>query len=189
MIPNMPDRRAASTEASSGPPVEVLIIDNDAPHAEVVAEGLQRVGFSCHIATSGTQGARMIEEGQYDVVITDLVMGDIDGLEILARAKKALPEAEVILLTGHGTIPSAVTAMQQGAFNYLLKPLDLGQLRAVTEKAAASARLRQANVDLQRRLDERFGFEGVIGDSPQMRDVIEKLKRIAPTHASVLIHG
>jgi two-component system response regulator HydG len=79
--------------------------------------------------------------------------------------------------------------MQQGAFNYLLKPLDLGQLRAVTERAAQSARLRRANLDLQRRLDERFGFEGVVGDSSQMRDVIEKLKRIAPTNASVLIQG
>jgi len=116
-------------------------------------------------------------------------MSDIDGLGILGRAKKELPDAEVILITGHGSIPSAVTAMQQGAFNYLLKPLDLGQLRAVTERAAESARLRRANLDLQRRLDERFGFEGVVGDSPQMRDVIEKLKRIAPTNASVLIQG
>jgi two-component system response regulator HydG len=172
-----------------GPPVEVLIIDNDEPHAQVVAESLQRVGFSCSVATSGSQGAEMIEQGGYDVVITDLVMNDVDGLGILARAKKELPEAEVILMTGHGSIPSAVTAMQQGAFNYLLKPLDLGQLRAVTERAAQSARLRRANLDLQRRLDERFGFEGVVGDSSQMRDVIEKLKRIAPTNASVLIQG
>jgi len=173
----------------SGPPVEVLIIDNDESHAQVVSESLQRVGFSCSVATSGNQGAKMIEEGGYEVVITDLVMNDIDGLGILARAKKELPEAEVILVTGHGSIPSAVTAMQHGAFNYLLKPLDLGQLRAVTERAAQSARLRRANLDLQRRLDERFGFEGVVGDSPQMRDVIEKLKRIAPTNASVLIQG
>jgi len=169
--------------------VEVLIVDNEEPHAQVVAESLQRIGFSCRVATSGSQGARLLEEGGYDVVITDLVMNDIDGLGILARAKKELPDAEVILMTGHGSIPSAVTAMQQGAFNYLLKPLDLAQLRAVTERAAESARLRRANVDLQRRLDERFGFEGVVGDSPQMRDVIEKLKRIAPTNASVLIQG
>ncbi len=179
----------ASSDKRAAPQVRVLIVDNDKSHAQVVAEGLDRVGFSCQVATSGTQGAKMIAEGEYDVIITDLVMNDIDGLGILARAKKELPDAEVILITGHGTIPSAVPAMQQGAFNYLLKPLDLGQLRAVTEKAAESARLRQTNVELQKRLDERFGFEGVIGDSPQMRDVIEKLKRIAPTNASVLIQG
>ena len=173
----------------AAPPVEVLIVDNDEAHAQVVAEGLERVGFSCRVATSGAEGARMIEEGQFDVVITDLVMSDVDGLGVLATAKEELPEAEVILMTGHGTVPSAVAAMQQGAFNYLLKPLDLAQLRAITEKAAESSRLRRANVELQRRLDERFGFEGVVGDSPQMRQVIERLKRIAPTNASVLIQG
>ena len=116
-------------------------------------------------------------------------MNEVDGLELLALAKETLPDAEVILVTGHGTIPSAVEAMQQGAFNYLLKPLDLSQLRAVAEKAAASLRLRRQNVELNRRLDEKFGFEGVIGNSRQMHDVIDRLKRIAPTDASVLIQG
>ncbi len=95
----------------------------------------------------------------------------------------------MILVTGHGTIPSAVEAMQQGAFNYLLKPLDLGQLRAVAEKAVESVRLKRTNAELNRRLDEKFGFEGVIGASAKMHEVIERLKRIAPTDASVLIQG
>ena len=185
----MPGTHTATNDERTDPQVEVLIIDNDEAHAQVVAESLDRIGFSCRVATSGMEGAQLLESGSYDVILTDLVMNDVDGLEILARAKKALPEAEVILITGHGTIPSAVTAMQQGAFNYLLKPLDLAQLRAVAQKAAENAQLRQANVELKRRLDERFGFEGVIGDSPQMHDVIERLKRIAPTNASVLIQG
>lgn len=180
---------ASKSEPRAEPAVRVLIVDNDQAHAEVVAESLQRVGFVCDVATSGTEGAQRIESNQYDVVITDLVMSDIDGLGILARAKQELPDAEVILITGHGTIPSAVEAMRQGAFNYLLKPLDLNQLRAVTERAAEGVRLRRTNVELLRRLDERFGFEGVIGDSPQMREVIERLKRIAPTNATVLIQG
>jgi len=171
------------------PPIDLLVIDNDQAHAETVAESLERVGYRCRVATSGTEGARLLEEMPFDVVITDLVMNDIDGLEILNKAKREQPEAGVILITGHGSIPSAVTAMQQGAFNYLVKPLDLNQLRAVTARAAEGARLLKANVELQRRLDEKFGFEGVVGESPQMRDVIEKLKRIAPTNASVLIQG
>jgi two-component system response regulator HydG len=113
----------------------------------------------------------------------------LDGLEILKRTKQSLPAAEVILVTGHGTVASAVSAMQQGAFNYLQKPLDLAQLRVVAEKAAESARLRRTNEELRRRLDEKFGFEGVVGSSPQMNAVIERLKRIAPTDASVLITG
>ncbi|MGD9721571.1 MAG: sigma-54-dependent transcriptional regulator [Pirellulales bacterium] len=175
--------------AAGGAPIRVLIVDNEASHAEAVAESLARVGYECTVATSGPQGAKLIERDSFDLVITDLVMNDVDGLQLLALAKEKLPDAEVILVTGHGTIPSAVTAMQQGAFNYLLKPLDLSQLRAVAEKASASLRLRRQNAELNRRLDEKFGFEGVIGNSRQMHDVIDRLKRIAPTDASVLIQG
>jgi two-component system, NtrC family, response regulator HydG len=170
-------------------PIRVLIVDNEAPHAQAVAESLERVGYDCTLATSGPQGLKRIDEDAFDIVITDLVMNDVDGLRILAHTKENLPDAEVILVTGHGTVPSAVTAMQQGAFNYLLKPLDLSQLRAVAEKASASLRLRRQNAELNRRLDEKFGFEGLIGNSPQMHDVIGRLKRIAPTDASVLIQG
>ncbi len=177
------------SKATSNPPIDVLIVDNDTAHAEVVAESLDRVGFRSKVATSGTQGAEMIELSPFDVIITDLVMNDIDGLGILARVKSAQADAEVIIMTGHGTVPSAVEAMKQGAFNYLLKPLDVNQLRTIAKKAAESARLRRTNVELKRRLDEKFGFEGVIGDSPQMRAVIERLKRIAPTAATVLIEG
>ena len=185
----MAQTNASKTDRQPRPHAEVLIIDNDPSHAQTVAEAVERIGFTCWTALSGTEGAQRISERQYDVIITDLMMNDIDGLGILARAKKEQPDAEVILITGYGSVPSAVAAMQQGAFNYLLKPLDLAQLRAVSEKAAESFRLRRTNVELNRRLDERFGFEGVIGDSAQMRDVIERLKRIAPTNASVLIQG
>jgi two-component system response regulator HydG len=171
------------------PPAEVLIVDNDHAHAETVAESLERVGCHCRVATSGNEGAKIIEETPFDVIVTDLVMNDIDGLGILAHAKAEQPDAEVILMTGHGTVPSAVEAMRNGAFNYLLKPLDVTQLRASVLKAIESSRLRRTNLELKRRLDEKFGFEGVIGDSPMMRDVLERLKRIAPTNASVLIQG
>ncbi len=170
-------------------PIRVLIVDNEAAHAQAVAESLERVGYECTVATSGPQGIKAIDDGAFDLVITDLMMNEVDGLAILAHTKEQLPDAEVILVTGHGTVPSAVTAMQQGAFNYLLKPLDLNQLRAVAERASESLRLRQQNIELNRRLDERFGFEGVIGNSRQMHDVIDRLKRIAPTDASVLIQG
>jgi two-component system response regulator HydG len=169
--------------------IRVLIVDNDQTHAETVAESLERVGYDCAVATSGMQGADLIERESFDIVITDLKMADIDGLEILARAKRLLPDAEVIVVTGYGTIPSAVAAMQQGAFNYLQKPLDLGHLRIIAEKAAEAVRLKRVNVELHRRLDEKFGFEGVVGSSPQMNSVIDRLKRIAPTDASVLIQG
>ncbi|MDD3469887.1 MAG: sigma-54 dependent transcriptional regulator [Thermoguttaceae bacterium] len=170
-------------------PIAVLIVDNEEDHAEVVADALERIHGVCQIATSGTQGAKFLTEQTFDVIITDLMMNDLDGFGVLACAKREQPESEVILVTGHGSIPSAVSAMQQGAFNYLLKPLDLKQLRIVVQRAAESSRLRRTNVDLRRRLDERFGFEGIIGDSRPMHEVIERMKRIAPTSATVLIQG
>jgi len=183
------ERSGKSTDAGSSPPARVLIIDNDQDHAETMAEALERAGCVCRVATSGPEGAKLIREEEFDVIITDLVMNDIDGLAILSLAKQEQPETEVILVTGHGTIQSAVTAMREGAFNYLLKPLDLAQLRAVVQKAVENVRLRRANVELHRRLDETFGFEGIVGNSPQMRAVLEKVRRIAPTNATVLILG
>ena len=106
-----------------------MIVDNDQAHAETVAESLERVGFHCQVATSGGEGARLVEEREFDAIITDLKMSDVDGLQILELAKASQPDTEVILLTGFGSIPSAVEAMQKGAFNYLTKPLDMGQLR------------------------------------------------------------
>src|SRR5205085_11834809 len=133
--------RGPLTARASAADIGVLIVANDQSHGEAVAESVERVGYDCQVATSGTQGAKLIERESFDIVITALKMADIDGLEILARTKRLLPEAEVIVVTGYGTIPSAVAAMQQGAFNYLQKPLDLGHLRIIAEKAAEAVRL------------------------------------------------
>lgn len=183
----VPSKDSGSSAGTA--PMRVLVVDNDIVHARTMGEGLSRLGHDVTVVGSGGEGARRIEQETFDIVVTDLMMTDIGGLEILARAKKTSPETEVIVVTGHGTIPSAVSAMQQGAFNYLQKPLDLGHLRTAVEKAAESTRLRRQNLELNRRLDEKFGFEGVVGSSPQMLGLIERLKRIAPTDATVLIQG
>jgi two-component system response regulator HydG len=169
--------------------IRVLVVDNDIVHARTMGEVLGRLGHQVTVVGSGLEGSRRIESDQFDIVVTDLMMNDIGGLEILSRAKKASADTEVIVVTGHGTIPSAVSAMQQGAFTYLQKPLDMAHLRAAVEKAAEGVRLRRQNQELHRRLDEKFGFEGVIGSSPLMLGLIERLKRIAPTDATVLIQG
>lgn len=170
-------------------PLRVLVIDDEEFHAEAVAESLQRVGYECVIATSGSAGARKIEQEDFDVVLTDLRMEDMDGLAILRKAKQDLPDAEVVLITGHGDVKTAVQAMQQGAAHYLLKPVDLAELRAMVDKAAERLLLARANRELKRQLDEKFGFEGVIGNSPKMRDVLTRLKAYASTSATVLIQG
>jgi two-component system response regulator HydG len=191
--PRDPAATSSSAPAAQGPGsqslVRVLVVDNDLIHARTMGEGLSRLGYQVTVTGSGLEGARKLEQESFDVVVTDLMMNDIGGLEILARAKKASEETEVIVVTGHGTIPSAVAAMQQGAFTYLQKPLDLSHLRTAVERASEGVRLKRQNVELNRRLDEKFGFEGVVGSSPQMLSLIERLKRIAPTDATVLIQG
>ncbi len=167
----------------------VLIVDNDKAHARAMTESLERVGYRCSVATSGPDGLHKIEQNMFHVVVTDLVMNDVDGMQILQKAKSSLPDCEVVLVTGHATVPKAVEAMQEGAFNFLEKPITPGRLRAVTNKAVEACHLKQTNTELRQRLDEKFGFEGIIFASAKMHDVIDRIKRIAPTDATVLITG
>jgi two-component system response regulator HydG len=174
---------------SNGEQIRVLVVDDEEQHAQAVAESLERIGYECDVANNGPEGARKIENEDFDVIITDLKMDSVDGLALLRKAKLELPEAEVVLITGHGDIKTAVAAMQQGAATYLTKPVDIHELRAVVDKAAQRQRLARTNRELQRQLDEKFGFEGMIGNSPEMHDIIDRLKHIAPTNATVLIQG
>ena len=174
---------------AGGHGIRTLIVDNDHAHAQAMAESLQRIGFGTTVATSGPAGAEQIEKDTFDVVITDLVMPEVDGMEILDRAKQFLPDCEVVVVTGHATVPKAVEAMQLGAFNFLEKPITPNRLRAVAERAADAVRLRWQNLELNQRLDERFGFEKIIYASSQMKAVVDRLRRVAPTDADVLIIG
>lgn len=181
--------KSGTVESSTPTDVRVLVVDNDHALAVAMSEALERVGYPVTVATSGAEGVKRIEHDTFDVIFTDLVMSDVDGMEVLGRAKKALPEAEVIVVTGHASVPKAVEAMQQGAFNFLEKPVTPDRLRVICGKAAEAVRLRRHNTELTQRLDERFGFEGIIYVSDKMQQVIDRLKRIAPTDATVLITG
>ncbi|MFL5340678.1 MAG: sigma-54-dependent transcriptional regulator [Gemmataceae bacterium] len=170
-------------------PLRVLVIDDNPSHANLVAEGLERVGYVCTVANSGTQGAKKIEDESFDVILTDLRMAGVDGLGIVRKAKQEQPDAEVVVITGFGDVHTAVEAIKLGAAHYLMKPVDLAELRAIVDKSAERLKLAKANRELRQQLDERFGFEGVIGNSPKMQQVIARLKAYAATNATVLILG
>tara|TARA_B100000700_G_scaffold85526_3_gene96166 strand:+ start:2600 stop:3994 length:1395 start_codon:yes stop_codon:yes gene_type:complete len=169
--------------------IRVLVVDNDPPLATAMVESLESEGYDISMATSGPEGLKRIQQDQYDVIITDLMMNDVDGMGILENTVQLLPNAEVIMVTGHATVPRAVEAMQLGAYNFLEKPITPKRLRAITARAVESVALRRCNVELQQRLDEKFGFDGIIYASDKMKSVIDRLKRIAPTDATVLITG
>jgi two-component system response regulator HydG len=180
---------ATAPDSKPGQGLKVLVIDDNRSFAEAMAETLERVGYECVVATSGSAGARQLEQGEFDVVLTDLKMADLDGLAILRKARETQPDAEVVMITGHGDIKTAVEAIKQGAANYLTKPVDRDELRAIVERASERLRLARANRELKRQLDEKFGFEGVVGNSPRMHEVIKRLQAVAPTDATVLILG
>jgi two-component system response regulator HydG len=184
----MPAKPIVETEPADEP-LKVLVVDDEPAHAETVAEALEAVGYACKVATSGKAGALALDKDDYDVVLTDMKMGDFDGLALTRRVREVQPDAEVIVITGHGDVPTAVEAIKLGAAHYLLKPVDLGELRSIVGKASERLRLSRDVRELRRQLEERFGFEGVVGNSPKMQAVIAKLQAVAATSARVLIHG
>ena len=167
-------------------PLQVLVIDDDQRLAETIAESLDRRGHACTVATTGKAGAAKIQRGGFDVILTDLRMADVDGLAVVDAARTHLPDAEVFVITGYAEVQSAVEAMKRGASHYLQKPIDLAELRAVVDKSAERV---QTVRDLRRQLDEKFGFEGVVGNGPRMHRVLQLLRAYAPTTASVLVLG
>jgi two-component system response regulator HydG len=167
----------------------ILVVEDDRPQADAVAETLERMGHTCVVVTEPRRALAIIEDDGFDLVITDLVMHDIDGLEILRAAKRMDPTAEVILVTGHGTIETAVQAMREGAYDYITKPLNVNELRDRVAKALEHRHLVRRTEQLSEQLQERFGFEGIIGQSPLIRRVIETCRLIAPTDTTVLIEG
>jgi two-component system response regulator HydG len=169
--------------------LRLLIVDNEAAHARAASESLEKMGYRCEVATSGPDAAKLIERETFDIIITDMVMNDLDGMQVLALTRQRLPDCEVVMVTGHASVPLAVEAMQKGAFNFLEKPITPARLRAIVEKAAEAVSLKRTNTELRQRLDERFGFEGFIYTSAAMRNVIDRLRRIAATDATVLITG
>ncbi len=179
----------SSRHQVNGDSIRVLVIDDERLLAESIAESLERVGYECRVATSGVEGSRLIEEEDWDVILTDLKMADLDGLAILRKARERLPDAEVVVITGYGDFKTAVEAIKQGAANYLTKPLDIDELRAIVQKAAEKSQLARSNRALKRQLDERFGFEGLIGNSPAMLQVIHRLQQAASSDATVLLLG
>jgi two-component system response regulator HydG len=173
----------------SDSPIRILVVDDEKGHAEATVESLERAGFACSLATSGKEGIQSLDDHGVDIVLTDLVMRDADGLEVLRHAKKVNPDIEVILMTGYASVETAVEAMQAGALMYLKKPLNIKELRAVINKAVERQELIRDNKELRRQLDRKYGFEGIIGDSPQMQGVFDTLTQVSGTNATVLIYG
>ena len=167
----------------------LLLIDDDPANLQALELAFIRTNHRVLTARSGERGVALLEQEPVDAVITDLKMGAVDGLAVLRAANQKDPPPPVLLLTAFGTIPSAVEALQNGAFNYLTKPINLSELRVQVERAIEKRQLEIENAEMREQLDRKFSFEGIVGDSPPMRELFTKLRRIAPSKATVLIEG
>src|SRR5262245_33977361 len=170
-------------------PIRVLIIDDDQGHAEALADGLETENCACRMAHSGREGIELMEESTFDAVLTDLVMHDVGGLQVLEEARRLQPEAVVLLITGHGSVETAVDAMRLGAADYLTKPVRITELRTRLMRALETGRLERTNRELRKQLDKRYGLEGIIGQSAPMQRVYDVLQQVSASSATVLILG
>ena len=150
---------------------------------------LRSSGYEVDEAADGMEGRERVQTGAYDIVITDLRMGDHDGIEVLRGVKETQPMTEVIVMTAYGTIESAVEAMRLGAFDYIQKPFTEQELTVKVQKALESRRLHGQMQLFAQEFKERYHLENVVGRSQAIRDVLARVVKIAPTDATALITG
>ena len=167
----------------------VLLIDDDESLRRVVEYNLREDGYRVLTAIDGTSGLQTFQEESVDLVLTDVRMPEMDGLDLLTRIKAMQPDLPVIVLTAHGTINSAVEAMKLGASDYLTKPFNRDQLKAAVRKALEVAALTTENRYLRQVVAERFSFVNMIAGSRAMRAVTETAGRVAQTETTVLLEG
>jgi two-component system response regulator HydG len=179
-------------EPSSLPRMSILVVEDDRGHAAVIADVLEQGGHRVETAASGRAGLQALERPGFDLVVTDLRLQDLDGLDIVERCRTLRGERGVpqcVVVTGYGTVEGAVQAMQAGALHYLQKPVDIGILRETVRSAAERIALERQNHELRTTIDKAYAFPGMLGESRVMQRVFDVMNQVADTDATVLICG
>ncbi len=169
--------------------IKILVIDDDDSGREALSMLLRSVGYEVTSAATGEIALDLIDHEQFQVIVSDLFLPDKSGLDILQEVQKISPATEVIVVTGHASAQTAVRAMKEGAFDYITKPIDFDELKIVVSKALEKQKLLSENIYLRRQLQGRFEFNNIIGSSPAMTLVFERMTRIVKTDSTVLISG
>jgi len=167
----------------------VLVVDNDAEMLALLRRHLESEGLAVTAAASGREALRALGEAPFDVILTDLIMDDVGGLEVLAAAQRQQTHARVFLMTAFGSIETAIEAMRQGAYDYLTKPFKLAEVTLGVRRALDDQRLRQENERLRAEVERQYGLDRLIGGSRAMQAVIDQIRAVADSGASVLLLG
>jgi len=170
--------------------IRLLIVDDEQSICRLCRTVGEALGFACMEAESGEAALALLEEQPAHMVLTDMVMPNMSGLEFLERAKRLLPRIEVALMTGHGSIETAVQAMKLGAYDYITKPFaPLEELRLFLRRMAEKVRLVEENQFLRQRVETESGLQGIVGTSAKIQDVLRMISRLKDTRTPVLISG
>ncbi|WP_447972953.1 sigma-54-dependent transcriptional regulator [Nitrospira sp. Kam-Ns4a] len=171
-------------------PASLLVIEDEERMRRLLELVLRPEGYDLILAKSGEDALKLLQDTPaLDLIVTDLQLGAVSGLDVLEAAKRTLPDVPVLIITGYGTVKSAVEAMRKGAYDYICKPVDNEEMKIVIARALQHRRLAQDNQALRAGLHERFAFDRIVSRSPHMQEVLRLAQDIARTDATVLITG
>jgi DNA-binding NtrC family response regulator len=175
--------------ATPAPRAAILVVDDDAAMRDYLREELEHEGFRVEVAGSGRAGVERVKQGGIDLVVSDVKMPDLDGLDLLREVREVSPAPYVITITAFGSIDTAIRAVKLGAFDYITKPFEIEQLVLVIDKALSEQALRSEVARLREEVARSVRFENIIGRSRAMQEVFGLIRRVAGSQASVLITG
>jgi DNA-binding NtrC family response regulator len=168
---------------------KILIVDDEASTREGIAKALRPLGYETLLAQSGEEALKFLRDTSLDLLLTDLRMPGMGGLQLIDETKKIDPNLKIIVFTAYGSIETAVEAMKRGAYDYLSKPINLDELELIIERTLHTKQIENENQRLRERLNQQSGFEKLIGQSARMKEIYELIQQVAPTKATVLIQG
>lgn len=168
---------------------KALIIDDDEATLDLFKYQLESSGFEAATAADGTTGEELVGEQDFDIILTDLGLPDIDGIELVAKLKSASPATEIIMVTGRGSVTKAIEATKAGAFYYVEKPVDFDELHLLIEKAVERKQQADEIRELRGKLTNVQSYEGIIGGTKPMQEIYELIENVADSDANILILG
>src|SRR6195256_6617786 len=166
----------------------ILIVD-DEKHTRDGLRQLLENQYDVYVAADIAGAMDVLEREHVDLLLTDLRLGAEDGMQFIERALKMPQPPICIMMTAYGSVDTAVEAMKRGAYDFVTKPLNLDKVEMLIARALASRKMEQENRTLQQQVDERYGLENIIGESPALREVLDTIRQVAPSSANVLIEG
>ena len=167
----------------------ILVVDDEDIVRESLRDWLDGVGYKVDIAESADKALRIIKQKKIKIMIADLIMPGMNGIELMKKAREIVPTISTVIITAHGTIQTAITAIREGAYDYVEKPFCPEKVELLIKNLVEHQDLVEENISLRRKIEDRFHFEGIIAKSPKMLKIIELIKTVAPTNATILIIG